>query len=368
MVSRLDQSLNTKAAGYRSSTMMPPAKPERLFKSDEHELEPPVATASSMTRRPAFIEQSEAAIDTKYGAGIRYRGTEYLTNLTTYTGANTGRGQILYALPISPQILSDTRLKLACQMYTRYIFKSIKFYYSGTAPTTTAGSLMMFGDYDPSQNPGSSPGDAALRYSFTHNCAEFSVWQQAQVEVNDKVYADMLYCDPDEELRWSVQGCFWVLSSGGILTGLELGKLIVEYEIDFAIPDYRGVISVLPISQATITVAAGSAGSVIQFTPGSAPPRGAVMLRIDQKNTGGDVTFNVSPNAYNQGAAPITLSPGQMFFCSTNTGATTYRPLWTPDLYALSGADQVSIVYAATTGAPTTYNVTIFPITSVTND
>lgn len=348
--------------------MIPPAKPDRLFRSDEHELDPPVAVASSLSKRPSFIEQSESAIDTKYGAGIRYRGTEYLTNLTTYASASTGRGQILYALPISPQLFSDTRLKLACQMYTRYIFKSIKFYYSGTAPTTTAGSLMMFGDYDPSQNPGSSPGDAALRYSFTHNCAEFSVWQQAQVEVTDKVYADMLYCDPDEELRWSVQGCFWVLSSGGILQGLELGKLIVEYEIDFAIPDYRGVISVLPTSTSTITLSALTAGSAMQFTPSSTPPRGAVMMRIDAKLTGVDKSFNVSANAYNQGAAAIVLSPGQLFFCVTNTTGNNYRPLWTPDLYSLGAADALQIVSSVTDATTSTYAVTIFPITPVTND
>lgn len=368
MVPKLDEkSLNVRTAPFTRSNFSKPSKPDRLFKSDEHEDEPPVATASSMSKMPSFIEASEAPISTSHGAGIRYRGTEYLTNLTT-SASVTGRGQVLYAIPISPQTIPDTRLQLAAQQYTRFIFRKIKFYYSGTAPTTTAGSLMMFGDYDPSQNPSASPGDAALRYAFTHNCAEFSVWQQASCEINDRVYEDMLYCDPDEELRWSVQGCFWLLTSGAVPASTELGKLVLEYEIDFAVPDYRGTITSGSITSTSLAVAIGNAGTTVVATPTAVPPRGAYLMRIDAV-TAGDIDFNVSLNAYQQGAPTIRMAAGQCFFVTLTTAGTGINMLWTPDVYSLLGASNSSIVLSSTiTGSSRTYAVTFFPIEAVSND
>lgn len=358
--------INSRAGPYQRSLMSPPKRAEKLFKLDEHEDDPPVAFASSSSKRPSFIESSETPINTPYGAGIRYRGTEYITNLTT-PAQTVGRGQILYALPISPNSLDDTRLKLASQMFTRYVFKSIRFYYSGTAPTTQSGSLMMFGDYDPSQNPGSSPGDGALRYSYTHNCAEFSVWQSASVEITDKVYNDMLYCDPDEELRWSIQGCFWLLSSGGLPANTELGKLVIEYEIDFAVPDYRGDISVAPIQTQTLTLGALSAGSNFGFTTSSTPLRGAYMIRVDSNPTVG-IQFNVSKNAYQQGAPALQLQAGMYLFATNSDIQGILLPFWTPDVYSLVNANSLGLVLAATTATTQTFSATLFPLAPVSND
>lgn len=362
---RVDSPMNIKTSAFVKCSSPDAKVPARLFKSDEHEETPPVAFASSLSRKPGFIEQEEAAIMTRHGPGIRYRGTEYITNITTPSTA-VGRGQILYAMPISPQAIASTRLQLACQMFTRYIFRSIKFIYAGTAPTTTSGSMMMFGDYDPAQNPGQSPGDGALRYSFTHNAAEFSVWQSAVCEVNDKVYEDMLYCDPDAEPRWNTQGCFWLMSSGALAAALECGKIIIEYEIDFAVPDFRGTIPVTPISSMAVTIAATPAGSVVVFG-GYSGPRGAFMLRVDSTPSQ-TVTFNVSNNAYLQGAQTIVLQPGQIFFCTTSAAGSQLIPLWTPDLYSLYAQQQDAIVMAIVTSTNTTFNATLFPLNAVTND
>lgn len=370
MVPSLDGKVSSGSINQRTSAFTkcipPQERPAKLFRLEAHNDTPPVAFASSLTKKPAFIEQSESTIMTKHGAGIRYRGTEYITSISTPASTTVARGQCLYCLPVSPQFIASTRLQLAAQMYTRYIFKSIKFYYSGTAPTTQAGSLMMFGDYDPSQNPGQAPGDATLRYSYTHNAAEFSVWQQAVCEINDKVYEDMLYCDPDAEPRWSTQGCFWLLSSGNISpANLELGKLIIEYEIDFAVPDFRGTIPFAPSQQLTLTMAATSASSAMVFS-GYAGSRGAFIMRVDNAPTV-NIAFNVSLNAYNQGAPAITLQQGQIFFCAT-TSTGNLIPLWTPDLYALDSLTNNACVVNTTTASSSSFSATLFPIQSVTND
>lgn len=356
--------MNLKTSAFVKSTEAR-GVPDRLFKSDAHEDTPPVAFASSMSKKPAFIEASEATIMTRHGAGVRYRGTEYVTAITT-PATTVGRGQLLYCLPVSPMSIVSSRLQLAAQMYTRFIFKKIRFYYSGTAPTTTKGSMMMYGDYDPAQNPGQSPGDGALRYSFTHNAAEFSVWQSAVCEINDAVYEDMLYCDPDAEPRWSTQGCFWLLSSGVIDPSIELGKLVIEYEIDFAVPDYRGNIAVTPASVQACSILATSAGNPIAFTAAGLQ-RGAYIVRIDNAPSVG-VVFNTSYNAYNQGSPALTLQQGQIFFCVTNSALNAVWPLWTPDIYALDTAQNNCITMNVTTAATSSFSATFFPINAVTND
>lgn len=338
----------------------------KLYRSEDHENDPPVSVGSAITKMPAFMEASESAITTKYGSGIRYRGTEYVTNITTPATA-PGRGEVLYAIPISPQTIPDTRLQKAAEMYTRYRFRRVRFYYSGTAPTTTPGSLMMFCDYDPSQNPSAAPGDGALRYAFTHNAAEQSVWQKGMCEVTDDVYAEMLYCDPDEELRWSVQGCFWLLSSGGLPAATELGKLVMEYEVDFAVPDWRGDVTSQNMIDTTLTFATNTLGNIPSCIATVDPPRGAYLVLITGAPSAG-LPFFTSQNAFAQGLPALYLTKGMAFWALKSVGTSNQtRLLWTPDLYSLENPDDAAIVGGNYTG-PITVNVRYIPVERVMND
>lgn len=356
------------AAHAGASSRVPGA---RLFKEDHHELDPPVATASSINSMPSFRPHEETAITTKYGPGVRYSGTEYLTafNTSLITAAQPSRGELLYAMPISPHSIPDTRLGLASQMFTRYIFKSLKFYYMPTAPATTPGSLLMFCDYDPSQNPTvTGVGDGVLRYSFAHKASESSVWQKQACEVTDHVYNDLLYCDPDEELRWSVQGCFWLISTGALPVGTEMGKIVMEYEIDFAVPDYRGSIQVTPV----VTTQASHAGSAGQglpfvFTLTAPPTPGAYFARLENTLTGNIIPLHASRNAYQQGAPAISMVKGAGAFVVVRNASTNCTFQVTPDFYGSIDVDTLSMVNSTATVA-TTFNLTLYPIERVTND
>lgn len=343
-----------------------PSKPFRLFASEEHEVQPPVATASSITRLPSAPPRTEQAVSTKYGPGIRYSGREFITAVTTGATA-TSRGQVLFSVPISPSIIPDTRLQLAASQYTRYIFKRARFYYVGSAPATTAGSVMMYGDYDPTQNPSSTPGDSTLRYAYTHDACEASVWEKSDCTVTDQVYADMLYTDPDEELRFCVQGCLWVISTGAIAANTECGKIILDYEIEFSVPDYRGAI-VTPASFAdvTMTLTAASIGTTIAPTFSATPAQGVYFLRL---NTAPSQTaqYYTSPNAYLQGAAKVTLGAGSGLWLLVD-GSGNAKLLWTPDFYSSALSSSVGMVTANTFAGNSTCSVSGIAIASITND
>lgn len=344
----------------------------RLFKEDSHELDPPVAVAASVNSMPSFSPHAETAVQTKYGPGIRYSGTEFLTSVSTSStaGSNPAPGELLYSMPISPHTIPDTRLSLASQMYTRYIFKKLKFYYLPTAPSTTAGSVLMFCDYDPSQNPlVTGVGDGVLRYSFAHKASESSVWQRQACEITDNVYADMLYNDPDAELRWSVQGCFWLISTGTLPVNTELGKIVLEYEIDFACADYRGSINVTPVTRTTFTFNTKAVANAVDGTFGAAPPPGVYFMRFENFTTGGSVTVNANYNAYAQGAPTFPLQKGAGVFVIQQVAAQSAILLLTPDFYGEQNLQNSALVAASAIGAGAQVaNVVLYPIERVTND
>jgi hypothetical protein len=336
---------------------------KQLFLSEQHELDPPVAYASSTSELPAGFKMSEQSVDTKYGPGIRLSGREYITNITT-TGA-TGRGECLFSLPISPTIIQDTRLALFSSMYTRYIFKRFRLSYHGTAPTTQSGSLTFFGDYDPTQNPMASVGDSALRYAYTHESQDFSVWQSATCEVNDKPYAEMLYTDPSTELRWSVQGNFWVLSSGALPATTECGKIVLDYEIDFAVPDYRGAILSPSAGSQTFTIPITALGAGITLS-GALPSTGVYFLRVDTVPSS-SVTMATSFTAYDMAAPYVPLQKGTgLWMYVKSTGSIAYL-LWSPCFYDRS-MQVNSCVAAIAISAPVTFTGVFYGYAPVSND
>lgn len=349
----------------REATIAEKSETRRLFLSASHEAEPPVAYASSSRSPKAHTKVSETSISTQYGPGMRVSGMEYITTISTGAVA-PGRGEVMFALPISPQVIPDTRISKYTEMNTRYIGHRITFEYLGTAPTTTAGSMVMFCDYDPSQNPSFSVGDGSLRYAFTHDASDFSVWEKAAVTMDDSVYKDMLYCDPDEELRWSVQGCFWVLSSGTLEANKELGKIVMHYEIDFAVPDFRGPITNPTAGSIVLSWAANSAAAAFTAQTAVALTPGSYFGKFDSVPATPPL-INVSQNAYNQAAPAITLTRGSGFWFVAKFGSAFIDILWTPDVYGLDSSN-ASKIYNNITNAASSCTLTYYAIQTVSND
>jgi len=243
---------------------------------------------------------------------VRMRGREFLTAVTTGNISFT-RGAVMYAVPISPSAIPDQRLLLMSQLYTRYIFKTFRVTYEPTAGTQNGGSIMMYGDYDPEQNGSIYGGDGNLRYAYTHDCAENSIWEHQSVTITDEAYNDMLYVDPSTELRWCVQGNFWMLASGAITQPLELGKLILDYEIDFALPDYGGVVTNPTVSQGLATTYSGAAAGANILFIASGLPKGLYLMIIRSAPT---TTLNVyeNPQSFIASANQFVMNPGMAFW------------------------------------------------------
>jgi len=325
---------------------------------------PPVATSvkHEMSERKAFI-QSQTSIMTKYGPGIRMAGSEYMTSLVVpATGAT--RGACLYTIPVNPFVIVDARLQLASQMYTRYIFKRFRVTYEPTAGTQNNGSIMMFGDYDPKQNASLAGGDNSLRYAFTHNCKEASIWEHQSVTITDSPYDEMLYIDPSQELRWSFQGNFWCLLAGSTsnTAALEMGKFILDYEIDFAIPDYGGPLAIAnPTFAGNINIPAGTAGNPIRFNGLTTGSLNLVTLLTQPSTTPASPLLFRDSGDQQLGANAFNLQIGQAYYVYTTTAGISYvfvdPSLWSQD----NLAGECCIINTPIT-APGNVTCNIFPL------
>lgn len=249
-----------------------PAPPKDLatrspFIEQFEEAGPPLAPSVKDESRSSNRHNDFAMslVQTPYGPGVEVSGTELLTVLTSSSTAPT-RGSVLFGLPISPSVIPDARLQQLANLYTRYIFTEFRVSYRPTANATVSGSILMFGDYDPSQNPSVYTGDGNLRYAYVHNVSESSVWEPQSMKVDDRYYKDLLYLDANEELRWCIQGNFWALAAGNLPANTEFGKLFLDYKVVMAIPDMGSTIT-NPVIQQGITVTA-PVGGVVTNTGG----------------------------------------------------------------------------------------------------
>lgn len=258
-------------------------------------------------------------VETAYGPGVEISGHELLTVLTSGATAPS-RGSVLYGLPISPSVIPDARLVQLANLYTRYLFTEFTVSYRPTANATVNGSVLMFGDYDPSQNPSIYVGDGNLRYAYVHNVSEASVWQGQRVTVDDKFYKDLLYIDANEELRWCIQGNFWCLAAGNLPANTEFGKLWLDYKVVMAVPDMGGSIT-NPTSLQGVTVTIPTVGNVggssfTLTTPAGLTSSSYGLLIVRTAPTGG-TTPNLRANldAYNDPAAQqVPFQPGCAFW------------------------------------------------------
>lgn len=289
----------------------------------------PLAPSSKDAREIKHNDFTMQLVDTKYGPGVEITGQELLTVLTSGAVAPT-RGSVLYGIPIAPAVIPDARLVQLSNLYTRFLFTEFRVSYRPTAAATVNGSILMFGDYDPSQNPSIYTGDGNLRYAYVHNVSEASVWEGQSVKVDDRYYQDLLYIDANDELRWCVQGNFWALAAGNLPANTEFGKLFLDYKIVMAVPDMGSTITNPPQTQGTVcTVPIGgatynTAGTPFQFTRPAGMTDGLYLMIVRvAPSTGTIPVLRANLDAVGDNSSPaLNFQPGCAFWVkmSQNNG------------------------------------------------
>lgn len=253
-----------------------------------NEMEPhdiPVVTSVAHRRSDKPLPITMEATMTEYGPGVIMRGEEYLSSASTSSNTYTP-GNAIVGFPINPRVLTTPRLRSMARLYTRFIFKRLELIYEHTAGAQNNGSIQMFGVYDPTTNPCMKPGDALKGYAYNRGASTTGVFEDQKLVMDDKHFKDLLFLQPDDDLRWSMQGIIYVTTAGTIATSLEMGDFKIVYEVVLANDDldedevyetrsYSGAL--------TVPTGGWTAGGIVTFNNNMSLPAGAywVTARAD---------------------------------------------------------------------------------------
>lgn len=303
------------------------------------------------------VEDRLEAVMTKYGPGVKMRGKEFLSVISTDSLALAG-GNAILAIPINPRLLQLPRLSIISKLYTRFLFNKFSLHYTKSAGTQNNGSLQIFGVYDPTINPCSRPGETLIAYAAQRGSTDLALYQDAVLTMDDSHFQDLLFLSPDDDLRWTMQGVVFVIASGAIAANLEAGKIMLEYEITLCNDDLDLTADVIQRNYRAVTTTFATtpaAGTSWQATTGVAIPDGKYFCSFISPPT---VAMNVyaDNDSYLQANTNklFSIQKGSGFYC-TITGGQTARFMLAPDLFSensSSGSFEKLMKVNGWTGAP----------------
>lgn len=244
---------------------------------------------------------------TRSDSQCRIRGTDYLTNITI--GASpAAAGDVLFTTVVNPKTLAIARLATMSTLFERYKFKSLKFRYAPTCPTTTAGQLLGYVDYDTYDDPTGLTGIQNLQRGAAHYGEKpTQVWEGSDKpifwEIKDVDPMTDLYVDSDgTDPRWTNQGRFVLLAASAITATTACGNIYLDYDIEFYIPQ----IELTPTNGFSYKIRGGGTMSAADLF-GTAPTI---------------AVWNNLPVVHALGTNSFTLPPGSYDVCGYVVGTT----------------------------------------------
>lgn len=120
--------------------------------------------------------------------------------------------------------------------FKEYRFRKLRFYYEPNCSTAREGAIILIPLYNPSDV---TPGSASQALDCK-NAISFPVWQRGSSSFSGQKFMKNLFVRtmdaPDSEsLKFYDSGAM-VLGLDGVSIGANVGKFMVEYEIDFFVP------------------------------------------------------------------------------------------------------------------------------------
>jgi len=191
--------------------------------------------------------------------GVQYdvlEGTDLIGSITT-SGNNPG--DVLFQVLLNPSTLGTTRITQFAPLYQRFRFEDVAIIYDSTQPSTAAGQLIGFCDYDPTvQLPDQDPQNLA-RAAAHQGQRPNQVWQPQEYPMSaSPTYTDLFTDTTGSDPRLSYQGVFYLLAASALGDLGPLGNLYIRYRVLFSIPQLDTGVSSLP--QTFFSSATGATG------------------------------------------------------------------------------------------------------------
>lgn len=332
LVSTVNNTIKTRARQRAELNTLP-------YKNNAEEKDLPVVTSVAHRKSDKPLPITMEATMTEYGPGIIMRGEEYLSAASTASVTYTP-GNAMVGFPLNPRVLITPRLRSMARLYTRFIFKKIELCYEHVAGTQNNGSIQLFGVYDPTTNPCMRPGEALKSYAYNRGASTTGIFEDQKLVMDDRHFKDLLFLQPDDDLRWSMQGIVYVTTGGTIATNLEMGDFKIIYEVVLANDDLDEdeLFETRSYSGSLVVPSGGwTAGGQVTYTNTMSLPAGAywVTARADP-TTAYNVWKDLNSYQTNETNERYAMAKGSGFYLLVpNSGnAIAYA---NPDLFGEEG-------------------------------
>jgi len=250
---------------------------------------------------------------------VRVSGHEYLGNLGIGSSAITQN--LAGVFDLNPACWTDSRLSLIARAYEKYRFESVTLHYIPAVGTTTAGSIAIGVEPDPTEV---LPANANF-YARTLNM-QFSsmgpVWSAQSTTYRRNVQDHAWYFASllgETSKRENVQAvAFAVTNAPQTGSGQLLGHFMVEYVVDFIYPELEQLDGGEQFSEA---VTVGN-NAVAASTPLVSQISGALGADIVESRLVTDI-----PDLLKEGASLILRAGQSLFWAFDGTNWRAYADL-----------------------------------------
>jgi hypothetical protein len=290
------------SGGNKIKTVVVPL-PKRAKRRRNRQRGPRATGMIGVASRARNMMRPMATKTARDGHMCRFRGTDFLTSISI-GGTAAAAGDVLYTTVVNPKTLGVSRLATVSALWERYKFRSLKFRYEPVAPTTTAGQLLGYVDYDTYDDPTGVAGVQNLQRAAAHyGESPVELWSRTFWEIKDVDPLTDLYVDSDgTDPRWTNQGRLVVLAASAIASSTACGNIYLDYDVEFFIP------------QLELTPNTGYAD---KFTGSTSCTTDAIM-----GTTVAGATWNNLPLVAAVSGNSFTLPPGAYFINLGITGGT----------------------------------------------
>lgn len=185
----------------------------------------PIATGSRRITSPPVVKTD--------GASVTITHREFITDIMSTAAFSAGS----YKLSPSNYFIFPWLARFS-GMYQKYKIESLKISYEPRCASTTAGSIFLCFDYDPTDQP---PIDKSALMA-NYRAVASALWMSSNVEVDRReinakgeLYTGLARGDYDSEKFYITGNIIWG-TDGGPATAVLAGELYVDYKISFRLP------------------------------------------------------------------------------------------------------------------------------------
>jgi len=211
------------------------------------------AASANLVSAPASLGTQNLRITHRMscrGDKLVVEGTDLLTALTSASVVTPGTRIYEFLMSLDATDLVNTRLQSLARLFEKYDIESLEFHYQPAVSTSTAGSIVIAFDNDPSDSaPSQDTNGLRALYSYRSNTTT-STWVPAVLRCQLDKSTLSLFTSSGDDPRLSSPGRLVVAVSAGVPVTTTLGNLWVKYRVALSSP------SELPTSSDVLCCAA----------------------------------------------------------------------------------------------------------------